>query len=620
MLWLALRDDTGRILATEPGLALGRLSDDGWQVLLPGDPGWEAVLTSLPDNLLPYMLAPAHPNTAADSTASNAPLTGYYLPYAAGTERWLEGSISHFQYIPELGYPSCSEVYCRYAYDFTDAWHFPLLATKAGSVVASRDSCPDGNPNCTNYIVLYNASDQAYQIYLHLAYGTIPNKLTPGTKVKRGQYIGDSDDTGYSTSQHVHFMVTNSIWMASDGSYWGRSIDIRFADVTVNNGIPRTCYEVTNFPIYDGATECIGNRLNPRHPDNDWYVSGNQGAYPPTGALTRPAPGTVAAVGDLSLIDVTATASDDVAVTAVRLVANLNGQWVEIGPKMTKPAAPGTYDWDVNLCPGVPVDGPLDLALRIWDHEGNIARVLDPRTIQVEHACPPPESQLNPAEIFDSSAVRLSWEATDAGAGLESFDLQWRAEPGAWDPTNTLTITGTARTVWFSGQPGGSYAFRLRAQDANGQLEPWPEGEAFETSATLASACTQDIFEPDDNLAQARALSVEEDAQGNLCGTGNPDWFKVEIPNIGDYFVIAPSLNGGAAVRISVYTENGGTILAQTQAAEVGGDAILRFTAHTTGSYPIKIEPLTAYLMGTDAIYGLSVAEAKDYYLPLVAR
>ena len=250
-------------MATEPGLVLAQLSDEGWQVLLPGDPGWEETLKSLPEGMLPLELSPAPKNIALDTNAITGPLTGYYLPYAAGTSRWLEGSISHFQSIPELGYPSCSQEYCRYAYDFTDAWHFPLLASKRGTVVAARDSCSDGNPSCTNYIVLRNSSEGTYQIYLHLAHGTIPNKLTPGTTVQRGQYIGDSDDTGYSTSQHVHFMVTDSIWMGSSGYYWGRSIDIRFADVAINNGIPRTCYEVTHFPIYDGATECLGDKSNP---------------------------------------------------------------------------------------------------------------------------------------------------------------------------------------------------------------------------------------------------------------------------------------------------------------------------------------------------------------------
>ena len=169
VLWLALRDGGGHLLATEPGLALARLTDAGWQVMLPGDSGWEATLSILPDGMLPQELSPAPTNLAVNSSTTSSPLTGYYLPYVAGTVHFLEGSISHFQNLPELGYPSCTIDYCHYAYDFTDAGHFPLVASKSGTVIASNDSCSDGNPNCTNYMVLYNASDKAYQLYLHMA-------------------------------------------------------------------------------------------------------------------------------------------------------------------------------------------------------------------------------------------------------------------------------------------------------------------------------------------------------------------------------------------------------------------------------------------------------------------
>lgn len=620
VLWLALRDDSGRLLATEPGLAIAHLSETGWQVLLPGDPEWEEALSTLPEGMLPLELKPVPDNITLDTTASAGPLTGYYLPYASGTSRWLEGSISHFQSIPELGYPSCSEATCRYAYDFTDTWHFPLLASKNGTVVGTRDSCFDGDSNCTNYIVLHNASDQAYQIYLHLAYGTIPDKLTPGTSVLRGQYIGDSDDTGYSTSQHVHFMVTDSIWTGDGGYYWGRSIDIRFADVAINNGIPRNCYEVTHFQIYDGATDCLGDKFNPRDPANDWYVSGNVGAYPPNGSLSRPAAGAIVGVGSNPLIDVTATASDDVQVTSVRLVARLDNRWVEIGPKVTQPAQPGVYDWDVDLCTTIQHNGPLDVALRIWDHEGNVAGALDPRTIQVDHACPPPTSQLKPAETFDSTAMRLSWEATSTGADIGSFDLQWRSEPGSWDAANILTIAGDMRSTWFVGQAGGSYAFRLRALDANSQPEPWPAFGEFETLATLPATCIPDDFEPDDDLTQARTLNFGGWVQGNLCEADDPDWFRVEIEKASDYYVTAPSINGGAGVRITVYAEDGETILANGQAAGAGQAAIVSFRAPAAGSYYIKIDPLTTYLFGTDAVYGVSVFEINKAFLPLVAR
>ena len=615
VLWLALRDDSGHLLATEPGLALARHVDGVWQVILPGDSDWEETISNLPTAMLPTELNPASEVEVLSSVSLDA-LSGYYLPYAAGTARHLEGSISHFQNIPELGYPSCSIDYCHYAYDFTDAWHFPLLASKGGTVVGANDSCTDGSTSCTNYIVLYNANDHAYQIYLHLAHGTIPDKLTSGTFAKRGQYLGDTDDTGYSTSQHVHFMVTNSIWMSSSGYYWGQSVDVRFTDVAINNGIPRTCYEVTRFPIYDGATQCIGNKSDPRNPGNDWFVSGNIGAYPPTGSLTRPAAGETVASGDNPIIDVTASVHDDVRVTAVRLVANIGGQWVEIGPKVSQPEQPGLYNWDVDLCAAGPLNGPLEVAVRAWDYEGNVSAELDAHTIQVDHACPPPSSQLNPAETFNSTAVHLTWNASSAGVDLAGFELQWRKEPGGWDAANTLSFPASQRSAWFVGQPGNTYSFRLRAVDVNGQFEPWPDGDLAETSAVLPATCTPDVFEIDDDPARARVLAAGKEATGNICSAGNADWFSFKTGEAGFYRAAFYSLNGGAAARITIYGSDGETVVSHGGSGGVGQDGAAYIYSDSPGIYFIKIEPLYANLVGTDAEYGLVVSKVKIIFFP----
>jgi hypothetical protein len=620
VLWLALRDDAGHRLATEPGLSLAVRSGKGWQVLLPGDPGWKETLAALPDGMLPLEQSPAPDSIAPETSATADALTGYYLPYAAGTSHWLEGSISHFQYIPSLGYPSCTQEYCQYAYDFTDTDHYPLLASKDGSVVDSRDQCWDGSENCTNFIVLYNADDQAYQIYLHLSYGTIPDKLTPGTAVQRGEYLGDTDDTGYSTSQHVHFMVTKSIWVGGDGYYWGRSVKIQFADVAINNGTPRTCYEVTHFPIYDGASECLGNISDPLNPSNDWYLSGNVGAYPPVGTFTRPLAGKIVATGPNTLMDVTAMVSDDVAVTAVRLLAKLGGQWVEVGPRITQPVQPDKYDWDVDLCAIGPLNGPLEIALHAWDHEGNVSGLLDAHTIQVDHACLPPTSQLQPAETFHSTAVHLNWDASAAGAGISAFELQWSPVPGAWDANNTLLFPANQHSAWFAGQPGMAYAFRLRAFDLNNQPEPWPGGDAAETGVILPELCDQDGAEPDDDVTQAKVLDLGEWAQRNLCGAGNLDWFSVDIANESSYLMNGVSQNGGAAVRITVYAEDGTTVLANSAAAGISQNVGVRFHAAAPGRYYIKVDPLVENLMGTDAVYRIAVWESTDIFLPVMAR
>jgi hypothetical protein len=623
VVWLALRDNHGKILATEPGLAFAKKIKGVWKIILPDDPDWNEVFSAVPQEMLPLEQQMPPDTYQLSDLSEMSTLTGYYLPYAAGTKQWLEGSISHFQSIPELGYPSCSEINginpCRYAYDFTNVDHFPLLASKEATVFASRDSCYNEDSSCTNYIVLKDTSTPTYQIYIHLAHNTIPDKLTNGTFVKRGQYIGDTDDTGYSTSNHVHFMVVDSIWAAS-GYYWGFSTDIRFADVPINGGIPRTCYEVTNFPIYDGANECIGDKSDPSNPNNDWFVSGNIGAFPPTGTLTRPVAGAIVASGVSPMIDVAATASDDVRVTAVQMVVKLNGQWVEVGEKITNTVSPGTYDWDVNLCEAAPVNGPLEVALRVWDYESNVASAINSRTIQVDHACPPPSSQLNPAISYDSTATKLSWSATNAGAGLGTFELQWMTVPGTWDAANTIRMPGNLRSTWFAGQPGGNYVFRLRALDVNGQPESWPIDNAFETSVIFPFVCVPDPFEEDDNFNEVKSIIPGVAELRNLCAVGDPDWFDVQIAEAGDYMIQASSINGGAAVKIMLYGEDGVTLISNAEAPGIGQHASIILHIDNPGSYKIKIEPLVENLIGTDAVYQILVDDVTLTYLPLVER
>jgi len=612
VLWLALRDDTGRVLGTEPGLVVARRVDNVWQVILPGDPGWDETLSAIPLEMLPLEYLPA-PESARNSLASNLEaVTGYYLPYAAGSEYWLEGSISHFQSVPSLGYPSCgvnSILYCHYAYDFTDDNHFPLLASKGGTVFSSRDSCPNDQSSCTNYIVIYNASDAAYQIYIHMAQNTIPNSLVNGTSVVRGQYLGDTDDTGYSTSNHVHFMVANNIWVGGDGYYWGYSIDVRFADVTINNGIPRNCYELANFPVYDGATQC-----------QDYYVSGNTGAFPATGTISRPIAGATVAAGTNPLMDATAIVTDDVRVKAVRMVAKLNGVWTEIGPLVTQAASGTMYDWDVNLCDVGPINGPLEVAVRAWDHEGNVSSALDPRTINVDHACPVPVSSiLNPAQTMDSTAIYLNWTVPYADASVSSFDLQWRVEPGAWSDVNLLTIPSTQTSTWFVGQAGLTYGFRLRARDTGGQIEPWPANDAPETTIALPASCTPDGYEENDTKDQSKGITQGQSLANNLCESGDQDWFAFNVGQTGDYLAVVTSKGGAASTKMTVYDSNG-AVLAAAQSPGLGQNAVARFPAATTGMVYLKIEPLVPNLSGTGALYNLRITDAQVIYLPVIKR
>ena len=617
VLWLALRDYNGRTLSTEPGFALATLTDGGWQVLLRGDPGWNEVVDVLPEGYLPAELQNASAQAPAEGPQT---IWGYSLPYVAGTAHRLEGSVLHFHDYPPLGYPSCNQAYCRYAYDFTDADKFPLVAAKAGTVISLRDSCTDGNTGCTNYIILQSAADGVYQVYLHLAYGTIPDHLSPGSYVGRGVYIGDTDDTGYSTSEHVHFMVVPSFWYAGDGYPWGYSLDVRFSDVSINNGIPRSCYEVVYLPIYSDATQCNGNPADPLNPNNDWFTSGNVGANPPTGQLTRPVPGAVVAQGNNPLMDVTASTQDDVRVDVAVLQGLVGGSWREIGARVSNPNPSGVFDWDVNLCQaGVP-SGPFEVALKIWDHEGNMVSLISRRTIQVDHACPPPGSQMTSPTTFDGTAFLLHWNAAESGAGISSFQVQWRSGTQAWSDSRQMTFTSGARAGWFVGVPGGSYGFRMRAIDNNGQPEAWPAGDAAEVTVTTPTTCEEDPAEQDDTSATAVNIGFGLQLQRNICGLGDADWFKFPSGDLEHYMLIARSIGAGSAVKVSVYAADGITLLGSATAGGMNMSTSLGVMVPKNETVYIKVEPAFANLTGTAVLYSVNVVPGYRISLPLILK
>lgn len=367
LLWLALHDpETGELIEAEPGLAIAKtdLSQkspaDGtptWDITLQADASWAEAFSNLPPELMTeeMKLRYAAPDDISSKDAKSA-LRGYKLPWAGGLAKRLSGSIGHF-----LIYYSCSETSCRYAYDFADGTMFPLLASRGGTVYRLNTSCPNFSTDCSNYIVLKDESTSptTYQLYLHMAQNTVPSALrTIGATVVQGQFIGNVDDTGASTAHHLHFHVhTNAT------SYWGNSVDIRFDDVTINDGTPRTCNEVNLFPNY--GTECMRNDPSTTSDDNR-FTSGNYGAFPPSGDLILPAHGQE--INETSLL-VGGWARDDIGIQKIQIIARSIGQdWKVIGPDLT-----GTsFLSDINLCEAGLPNGPIDIAARIYDLEGNL--------------------------------------------------------------------------------------------------------------------------------------------------------------------------------------------------------------------------------------------------------
>jgi murein DD-endopeptidase MepM/ murein hydrolase activator NlpD len=402
---------TGLVQSSEPGLVIAHLNTDPaatsrWRVIFPADPNFAEELNSLPDSMISADAREHYMPAVQQQAKAGVVYSGYLLPWTGSEMHYLTGSIGHV-----YTYKSCPST-CLYAFDFANGTMFPIRAAKAGTVKYAVWQYPNGNTTNTNYIVLEDTTTvpTTYQVYLHLAQNSIPEELrTIGTRVVQGQFIGNADDTGASTGNHLHFHVhTNPT------SYWGTSVDITFDDVKVNGGRPRTCAEASAYPQLGAECE-PGNK----------YISGNLDKALPTGAITDPLPN---AVITSTKLNVSGWMQDDFALAPGQLfIALADGIWKPINAPIT--VTPFTSQLD--LCAiGVP-DGDFSVGLQVMDKAGN-ASVPDAGVVRLKKqascsavppVCTPADNQ---AAIYSDFNFQGICQVLDIGdyADLDALNVK----------------------------------------------------------------------------------------------------------------------------------------------------------------------------------------------------
>jgi hypothetical protein len=161
------------------------------------------------------------------------PPDGFYLPVECGTSAKVsQGNNSAFSH----NGPSA------YAFDFSLGVGVPMVAMAGGVVGFLHDETGPGDPcydggdssciNEANYVVVLHADDTQTQ-YAHLSEVLV----AVGQTVARGEVLGLSGSSGWSTGRHAHVQRDDQC-----GSAFCGSIPLEFVEV----GVPETGDTVTS--------------------------------------------------------------------------------------------------------------------------------------------------------------------------------------------------------------------------------------------------------------------------------------------------------------------------------------------------------------------------------------
>ena len=164
------------------------------------------------------------------------PPSGFWLPLACGTKATVsQGNFGGFSH----------QGTSAYAFDFSLGTGTPLVAIADGEVIYIYDKTKPGDPcyngggqECSgkaNLVTLLHG-DGTTSAYVHLS----EVGVGVGAFVPRGQAVGLSGSSGWSTGRHAHVQ-------RQEKCNWGfcQSIAVTFADVA-GDGVPKTGQTVTS--------------------------------------------------------------------------------------------------------------------------------------------------------------------------------------------------------------------------------------------------------------------------------------------------------------------------------------------------------------------------------------
>jgi len=127
----------------------------------------------------------------------------YAFPWVGGPFRVTQGPNGRVSHFGPKG---------RYAMDIAMPEGTTIIAAREGVVVKTENSQSGRAPNPSGNFVRILHPDGTMGVYLHLMRGSVV--VAEGQRVRQGQMLARSGNTGNSTGPHLHFVVQRNVGLA----------------------------------------------------------------------------------------------------------------------------------------------------------------------------------------------------------------------------------------------------------------------------------------------------------------------------------------------------------------------------------------------------------------------
>lgn len=211
-------------------------SDQILHWVLPPRSASELVSLDLLENGSSPFLEYKYEYLAGDPEAQHSPPEAYRVPISIASD------FPVTQAYPDVQTHTSPDSY--YAVDLAMPIGTDIFAARAGIVFdvagdnfsGGLDPVADG-PAANVVRILHD--DGTYAVYAHLNWNSI--RVRPGDAVKRGEYIADSGNTGFSSGPHLHFAVMRNAGLRPE------SVPIEFAGANTEAVRPATGMALTAY-------------------------------------------------------------------------------------------------------------------------------------------------------------------------------------------------------------------------------------------------------------------------------------------------------------------------------------------------------------------------------------